>query len=120
MGETHASGVFGEPWRCLAVGEWSIVFFGNAHPRSQVDLVNCVRCAQRIARGTLFHPLAIAPLIVEVPNYGRSTRRLLVQQADGVGFVDTVAMPLRFDVKLVQRSLGYAWDKTLPDTGRAS
>ena len=112
--------VFGEARRGFAVGERTIVIFGNAHPRAQMHLINRMRRAQRVAAGAVLHPVVVAPLIVEVPDDRGGAGRFLVQQAERVGFVDAVSVTLRFDVELVERAAGYAGDEALPDARRAA
>ena len=63
------SDVFGEPGRDFAVGERAVVLLRDAHPRAEMDLVDGLRRAQRIAAGALLHPVLIAPLVVEIPDH---------------------------------------------------
>jgi hypothetical protein len=64
------------------------VFFGNAHPRAEVNFINGLWRAQGVAGGALLHPLAVVPLVVEIPHHGSGAGRLFVPDAERVGFVD--------------------------------
>ena len=79
-----------------------------------MNFINGLRRAQRVAGGALLHPLAIAPLVVEIPHHGSGAGRLLVPDTERVGFVDLVAVTPRLDVKFVERAFGHARDEALP------
>src|SRR5215471_3686541 len=63
----------------------------------------------------LLHPLLIAPLVVQIPHHRRGSRRLLLQQANGISLVHAVSVTVRFDVELVKRPMVRARYKSLPD-----
>src|SRR5271165_469069 len=84
-----------------------------------MHFVNRLRRAQRVALGTLLHPIVVVPLIIEIPDYRRGARRLLVQQAERIGLVDSISMLPGFDVEFVECTAFGAGNKTLPDPGRA-
>ena len=69
MGEAYTADVFGEAGRGLAVGQRAVVLFGNAHPRAKVYFVDGVRRAQGVAGVAILHPVAVVPLVVEVPDH---------------------------------------------------
>ena len=60
------------------------------------------------------------PLVFEIPNHGCRTRRLLVQDAKRIGFIDDIAVVMRNDVELIQRAFADAGQKSFPDTGTAA
>ncbi len=43
-----------------------------------------------------------------------------MQDAEGIGFVDVVAVTLRLDVEFVERAFGHAGNEALPDAGDAA
>ena len=94
VGESHLADVFGEARRGLAIGERAVVLFRNAHPRAEMHFVDGMRRAQRVAFGALCHPVRIVPLVVEIPDDRRGARRLLVEKAERIGFVDAVSVML--------------------------
>jgi len=120
VGEAHSPHVFGKARRSLAIAKRTIVFFWDTHPRAQMNFVNGLRRAQRVAFGTLLHPFIVAPLITELPHHRRGAGRLLMQKPEWIGFIDTVAVAARLDMKFVKRPLAHIWDKPFPDAGAAS
>ena len=120
VGESHLVDVFGEAWRGLTIGERAVVLFGDAHPRAEMHFINGLRRAKGIAAGALLHPFAVVPLVVEIPYDGGGAWRLLVQQAERIGFVDAVSVAIRFDMEFVERALGDAGNETFPDAGGAA
>ena len=66
------------------------------------------------------HPVAVAPLVVEIPHHGSGARRLFVQEAERIGLVDLVAVTPRLDMKFVERAFGHAGDEAFPDAGGAA
>src|SRR5450631_2228250 len=120
VSETQLADVFGEAGRGFAVGQGTVVIFGDAHPRAQVHFVNRLRRAKRVAGGALLHPVVVVPLVVEVPDDGGGARRFLVQQAERVGLIDVVPVALRFDVEFVERAFSYSSDEALPDARGAA
>ncbi len=106
VGEAQLADVVGQAGRGFAVGQRAVVLFGDAHPRAEMDFVDCLRCAQGVAGGALLHPVVVVPLVVEIPDDRGGARRFLVQQAERVGFVDAVSVAVRFDVEFVERALG--------------
>jgi hypothetical protein len=120
MSETHAFDVLRKTGRSLAIGQRTIVFLGNAHPRAEVDFINGLRRAQGISCGALPHPVAISPLIVKVPHHGSGAGRFLVPDPERVGFVDLVLVALRFDMEFVESAFGHVRDEALPDPGLAA
>src|SRR5215468_6280614 len=65
----------------------------------------------------MLHPVAVVPLVVEIPDNRRGAGRLLVKEAEGVSLVSAVAMVIRLDVKLVERPLAHAGHEAFPDAG---
>ena len=89
----------------------------HSHPGADVQLVNRDRRAQRMFLPALLHPLLIAPLVVQIPNTRRRSRRLLVVKTYRVGLVSDVSMLPRTDVILVQCSFADAGDESFPYPG---
>ena len=113
--EAQLADIFGEARRDFAIGERTIVIFGDAHPRTEMHFVDRLRRTQRVAGRTPLHPLVVVPLVVEIPDDRGGAGRLFMQQAERVGFIDVVAVALRFDVKLVERAFGDTGDEAFPD-----
>src|ERR1700733_11807334 len=53
MSKSHSLDILREPRRGLAVGQWTIMLLGNAHPGAEVHFINGVRSTQRVASRTL-------------------------------------------------------------------
>ena len=66
--EAQLANIFGEPRSSLAIGERTVVLFGDAHPGAEMDFVDGLRRAQGVASGAILHPVVIAPSIIEVPD----------------------------------------------------
>src|SRR5215472_11122948 len=120
VGESQLSHILRKPRRHFAVRERTVVFFRDAHPRAKVNLVDRLRRAQRVALGTLLHPLVVIPLIVQVPDYGARAGRLFMPEADRIGLVDAVSVPAGIDVEFVEVALTRAGNKSLPNARRAA
>src|SRR5215470_2363519 len=101
MGELHALDVVGQFGRDLAIGQRAVAFLGNSLPRSEMHFINRNRRAKRLMICSRINPFGVAPLIFEVPNYRRSSWRLLVINAEGISLVGYVILIVRNDVKLV-------------------
>src|SRR3954462_442788 len=43
-----------------------------------------------------------------------------MQNSEGIGFIDDVAVVIRHDMKFVKRALANSWDKRFPDAGAAA
>ena len=82
-----------------------------------MNFVNGMGRAQGIALAALLQPLVIVPFVVQVPHDGCGARRLFVQQADGIGLIDAIAMAIGLDVKLVERPLSSPGNESLPNSG---
>ena len=78
--------VLGQPRRHFAIAQRAIVLLGNTHPRAEVHLINRHRCIKRVATGALIHPLAVGPLVVEIPDYRCGSRRDFVVTPNGSAF----------------------------------
>src|ERR1700684_651438 len=93
------------------------MFLGDAHPRAEVNFINGLWRTQRVARRALLHPVAVVPLVVEVPHHGCGAGRLLMQKAEGIGLVNLIAVTSRLDVEFVERTLGHPGNEAFPDPG---
>src|SRR5579862_3333405 len=114
--ELHALNVFGKTRRHLTIAEGSILL--AAHPGSEMDLVDGNRGMQRILFHPLLQPLAITPLIVEVPDHRSRTRRFFMQQPKRIRLVDDISVMMRNNVEFVNRTLTYSGDKAFPYSRR--
>src|SRR5580704_6214036 len=85
-----------------------------------MNFINGLRRSQGIAGGALRHPLAVAPLVVEIPHHGGGAGRFFVPKAEGVGFVDMESVALRLDMAFVKRAFSHAGDEPFPDAGAAA
>jgi hypothetical protein len=65
------------------------------------------------------HPVAVVPLVIEVPDDGRGRGRLLVHEAERVGLVHAEAVVARLDVVLVAGAPADAGHEGFPDAGCA-
>jgi hypothetical protein len=70
-----------------------------------MDLVDRHGRVQSVARRAARHPVAVAPLVIQIPHDRRRFRRDFVKHAEGIGFVHLVIARARNDVVLVERSL---------------
>ena len=70
---------------------------------------------QGIPALALLHPVAIGPLVLEIPDYGGGAGRFFMPESKRVGFVDGVIMVAGDDVIFVNRASGDAGNKALPD-----
>src|SRR5438309_9173330 len=84
--ETAFDYVVSEQRRNLAISQWSIVFFRDSPPRSQMHFVD----RKWFAPGLLFfstaHPCAITKLVRRLEYDRRSLRRHLHHERVGIGF----------------------------------
>ncbi len=71
---------------------------------------------ERVLGTARSHPVVVAPLVLQIPNYRGGTRRFFVENAKGISLVANVSFVIRNDVKLIERSLGDFGDKSLPDS----
>src|SRR5947209_9588704 len=99
MRESQLFHVLSETRGSLAISERAVVLLGNAHPRSEMHFVDGMGGAQRIALVALLHPFPILPLVGEIPHDRGGARRPLIPEAEGISFVDAVAVAVRFDMK---------------------
>ena len=81
-----------------------------------MDLVNRSRRFDRISGSSLHHPIPVSPGVVKVPDDGSRAWRLLLEQSDRIGLIDTMPVMVRLDVKLVERAFVGCRDESLPDT----
>src|SRR6185437_607593 len=95
----------------------AVVILGNATPRAQVELVHGPRCVLGVGAPAVLHPLAITPLIREIPDDRGGARRLLGEEGIRVGLVHRVSAVARDDVVLVERPGADAVDESGPDAG---
>ena len=119
MGEAHPLDVVGELGRQFAVGQPAIALLRHAHPGADVDFVNGNGAGQLLAQAARGHPLAVGPLVVEVPNHRGGFGRGFLPNAAGVGLVHSVAVLLGADVILVEGAWAQLRDETRPDAGLA-
>src|SRR5436305_6494451 len=96
------------------------MFFGDAHPRAEMDFVDGVRGTKRVALVPLLHPLLIVPFVVEVPYDRDRARRFFEKQAHGIGFVDAVSVAIGLDMELIQIAVICTLGETFPDAGRTA
>src|SRR5215469_7904608 len=115
VSESQLADVFGEAGSDFAIGERAVVFFGNTHPGAEVDFIDCLRSTQGIALGAPADPLLVLPLVGEIPNYRRGTRRFFVPEGDGVGLVDAVSVAIGFNVEFVKVTRLCVGNEALPD-----
>ena len=101
MSEVHAPRVFSQTRRHLSIGQRTIVLLGYTHPGAKVDFVNRDRCMQGIPAAPSSHPFAVSPVVTEVPNHGRCTRRFFVEYSEGVCLICYVAVMLREYAKFI-------------------
>src|SRR5580704_14384278 len=115
VGEVHALSVIGEARRHLAITERTIIFLRNPHPGTEMDFVDGNRRMQGISPFAILHPVAISPLVVEIPQDRSGARRFLMPEAERVCFVDYESVVPRNDVKLINRTLDHSGDEPLPN-----
>ena len=115
--EAHARDVVGEAGGELAVGEPAAALLRHAHPGPDVDLVDGRRRAPRVDRVPPPHPIAVSPVVAEVPHDGGPSRRRLRVRGERVRLVDSLARDLRMDEVLVERAMTDGRDESFPDAG---
>ncbi len=115
VGESQLVHVVGEAGRDLAVGEGTVVLFGDAHPGAEVNLVDRHGRVQRVEGRAFFQEGGIFPGVVEVPDHGGGARRFLGEKSHRVGLFHPVAVFIGVDMELVQRPLADARNKAFPD-----
>src|SRR5713226_2279608 len=104
----------------LAIGQWTIVLFGDTHPGTHVDFIHRHGRVQRVALGAFAEPVGVIPRGLEIPNDRGRSGRLLVQKSDRVRFVHPVAVVIGDDMKLVYRSFSGAGNKAFPNARTAA
>ena len=57
-----------------------------------MHFINRLRSAKGIAGCALVHPLAVIPLVIQIPHDRRGARRLFVHQTERIGFIDVIAV----------------------------
>ena len=75
---------------------------------------------QRLAAATRFHPAGVGPLIIQIPNYRGRAWRLFVQYAERVSLVADMAVIVRDDVELIERSLADLGNEAFPYSGSST
>ncbi len=88
MGESMREDMVGDRIGEFVVAREAFAIGDVAAPRPQVQLVDRDRCVERDPFGPAVHPVAVAPLVVEVGDHRGDRRWLLGGRADGVGLLD--------------------------------
>src|SRR5215831_5370621 len=74
------------------------------------------RRGKRVARVALFHPLAVAPRVIETADAACRLGRCLPGKGVGIALVGAIAPVTRRDVILVTRAFPDSGDKAFPDS----
>src|SRR6267154_6919359 len=74
MGESELIHVLGKAGRDLAISKRTVVLFGDAHPRAEVNFVDGHGRVQRVGGGTFFEESSVIPGVVEIPDHGRDRK----------------------------------------------
>jgi hypothetical protein len=114
MSKAHVADVVGQFNRQFAIGERSITLFRDAHPGTEMHLVDGHRCLELVVFVSGTHPLLIAPFVGKVPDDRSCARRNFVVQSERISLVDRVHVITRTDVELVHRPLAQIRDERLP------
>ena len=101
--EAHLPTISGQFYGQLLVGQPAAPFLRHPHPRARMHLVNGNRRIQRIVPRSLFHPHAVAPGVVEVPDYGGASGRQFGAERKRVGLLRAITLISRLDEILVAR-----------------
>ncbi len=101
MGESQLIDVVGEARRELAIGERTIVLFGDAHPGAEVNFVDGDGGVQGVVGGAFFKIASVVPGVVEIPDHRSGARRLLGEKAHRVGFFSLVPVFIGLDMEFV-------------------
>ena len=64
-----------------------IRIFIGAHPAGEVYFINAAGHFQRIVRAAVLHPVAIAPVVFQVPGNGRRVGALLPEIGIRIAFI---------------------------------
>ena len=115
VGEAEAQRVVGELRRELAIGEPPIVVLRHSHPRADVQLVYGPWRLAPVGPRALRHPLAVTPVVAQVPDDRGLPGWRLGECGERVGLVRAVPGDPRMDVVLVQRAVLDARHEPLPD-----
>src|SRR5208337_1925840 len=81
-----------------------------------MQLVDRIGRLQRIARMAILHPISVTPLIRQVPDDGRSSRRRLPAEGEWVAFLPLVMAIPRNDKVLVDCPVPNPGYEPLPDS----
>src|SRR5574341_116115 len=117
VGKAQLLDIRGELLRKFAVGKRPVHFFRHAAPGAGMDFIDRHRRVEAVLLPPPLHPLAVAPLIREVPDNGGGPGRRLGGEGKGVGLVRLVIAAGGCDVILVARAGADAGDKSFPYAG---
>ena len=120
VGESQLIYVVGEAGRDLAIGERTVVLFGDAHPGAEVNLVDGHGRVQRVYGRSFFQKGRVVPGVVEIPDHGSGARRFLREKSQRIGLFNLVTELGGADVELVKCALLDAGDKAFPDSRRTA
>ncbi len=114
-------GIGNQPVRQFPIGEPSMLFFGNAHPRSQVNFVHGNRCLDWIPFGARRHPLSVMPLVArEIAHHGGGAGPQFRGLRVGVRLAQDGAVVPGADFVLVEGVFGNIGNEQLPEAGGAA
>src|SRR5208282_6876566 len=120
VGESQLIYVLSQTGRDLAIGERTVVLFGDAHPGAEVNLVDGHGRVQRVYGRAFFQKGRVVPGVVEIPDHGSGARRFLRKKSQRVGLFNLVTELGGADVELVKCALLDAGNKALPDSRRTA
>ena len=89
--EAQLAGVRRQLRRQLPVGQPATAFFRQAHPRAEMNLVDRNGPGAPAMLASFFQPLAIAPVVVQVPHYRGRARRQFGVKRKRVSFLHHLA-----------------------------
>ncbi len=114
VGEAEPLAVLHQLRRGFAIAEGTIAFFGDPHPRAQVNFVGAHRTPRRIELGSLGHPAAVVPDVRRPGHDGRRGGRQLGASRHRIRLEAQPAL-LRLDLELVERAFLDPGHEELPD-----
>ena len=117
MREAHARDVIRKLRRDFPVAQRTIPRFGHAPPGAQMHFVNGDGRPGGIAADALLQPLAVAPIVFEIPHHRRRLRRHLRVKGKWISLVHRVVVPVGSDMIFIVRSWFHARNEAAPDAG---